>query len=91
VTDYLAKEQADVMGVVATKKNMRMLGSVWSDGAGASAVVAGGGVGRRGGCAGVHAARRLHAEKHLDAAQRVYGRHVGGGGRACWAVWRLQD
>ena len=54
--------QADVMGVVATKKNKRMLGSVWSDGAGASAFVAGGGVGRRGGCAGVHAARRPRVE-----------------------------
>ena len=37
----MLKVLADATGVVATKKNKGMLGGVWSDGAGASAVVAG--------------------------------------------------
>jgi len=62
VADYVLKVLADATGVVATKKNKGMLGGVWSDGAGASAVVAGGRVGRRSGCDGVHASRRLRVE-----------------------------
>jgi len=62
VANNVANVQADATGVVATKVNKGMLGGVWSDGAGASAVVAGGRVGRRGGCAGVHAARRLRVK-----------------------------
>jgi len=69
-----------------------MLGGVCSDGAGASAAMAGGRVGRRGGRFGGHAAHRDSVEEQLHAAQpRVDGCCRGVGGRASRCVQQFEE
>jgi len=81
---------ADVTGVFGTRKIKWMLAGVWSDGASASAVAAGGRVCRRGGRSGGNAAHCDRLEEQLHAAQRVDGCHRGGGGRAGRSVEKLE-
>jgi len=64
---------ADVTAVVGTLKNKWTLGGVWSDGADASAVAAGGRGCRRGGRSCGNAAHCDRVEEQLQAAQRVDG------------------